>query len=243
MRGSIGSLCHICQLLPFSVSTVIANISPMPLAATMMERRRQAAIEEIAAVALDLILRDGFEATSVEAIAAAAGCAPRTFYRYFATKEDVLFHDVPVFIERLAEVLEKHLADGLGPWAAASEVVVDYISQFDATDERRRIPTERMNLWMSEPALLARYMQYVNQGEQMIAEVLHRHRGTIPERDDLPQLVAVAAVGAARVTLLTHSRASSRKLTKHLRDALGTFGAGLADEKTAGRSKRAGRST
>jgi AcrR family transcriptional regulator len=201
----------------------------MPLAATMMERRRQAAIEEIAAVALDLILRDGFEATSVEAIAAAAGCAPRTFYRYFATKEDVLFHDVSAFIEHLGEVLDKHLAEGLGPWAAASAVVLEYVSQFDATDERRRIPTQRMNLWLSEPALLGRYMQYVNKGEQMIAGGLHRHRGTAPERDDLPQLIAVAAVGAARVALLTHGSASGRKLTRHLRDALATLGSGLAD--------------
>lgn len=207
----------------------------MPLAATMMERRRQAAIEEIAAVALDLILRDGFEATSVEAIAAAAGCAPRTFYRYFATKEDVLFHDVPAFIEHLGEMLEKHLADGLGLWAATSEVMVEYVSQFDATDERRRIPTQRMNLWLREPALLGRYMQYVNEGERMVADTLHRYRGTTPARDDLPQLIAVAAVGAVRVTLLTHGQSSNRKLTKHLREGLAAFGEGLADERTAGR--------
>jgi AcrR family transcriptional regulator len=50
-----------------------------------MERRKQGAIDEIARTALELFARDGFEATSVEAIAAAAGCSPRTFYRYFGS--------------------------------------------------------------------------------------------------------------------------------------------------------------
>jgi AcrR family transcriptional regulator len=43
--------------------------------------------------ALDLFLRDGFEATSVAQIAAGAGVTERTFFRYFPLKEAVLFQD------------------------------------------------------------------------------------------------------------------------------------------------------
>jgi AcrR family transcriptional regulator len=203
----------------------------MALAETLMERRKQGAIEEIARTALELFSRDGFEATSVEAIAAAAGCAPRTFYRYFGTKEDVMFHDLPAVIDQLGQSLDGHLADGLGPWAAVSEAVVEYISRFDATDQR--FPTERMNLWLNEPALRARYMQYIDQAEHAVADRLHRHRGTTPQEDDLPQLIAVAAIGATRVTILTHTPAKGRKLAKHLGDALATLAGGLADQATS----------
>jgi AcrR family transcriptional regulator len=206
-----------------------------------MERRKQAAIDEIAHTAMDLFARDGFEATSVEAIAAAAGCSPRTFYRYFGTKEDVMFHDLPVMVEQLGLAIDERLAEGLGPWAAVTEVLVELIGRFDATDPS--LPTQRINLWLKEPALRARYMQYVNEAEQVIADHLHRYRGTTPRQDDLPQLIAVAATGAYRVTLLTHTPAKGgRKLTKHLRDALATIGNGLADAPAPAVRKRAARS-
>jgi AcrR family transcriptional regulator len=212
----------------------------MTLATTLMERRKQAAIDEIAHTALELFARDGFEATSVEAIAAAAGCSPRTFYRYFGTKEDVMFHDLPAMMEQLDRSLDGYLADGLGPWAAVSEVLVALISRFDATDPQ--LPTQRINLWLKEPALRARYMQYVNQAEQVIADCLHRHRGTTPQQDDLPQLIAVAATGAYRVTILTHTPTrTGRKLTKHLREALAILGNGLADERAPQLRRRSAR--
>jgi AcrR family transcriptional regulator len=203
----------------------------MALAETLMERRKQGAIEEIARTALELFSRDGFEATSVEAIAAAAGCAPRTFYRYFGTKEDVMFHDLPAAMEQLGHVLDGHLADGLSPWEAVSESVVALIGRFDATDQR--FPIQRIYVWLNEPALRARYMQYINQAEHVIADRLHAHRGTTPQRDDLPQLIAVAATGAYRVTILTHTPAANHKLAKHLREALAVLGGGLADQATA----------
>jgi AcrR family transcriptional regulator len=202
----------------------------MTLAKTLMERRKQGAIDEIAHTALNLFARDGFEATSVEAIAAAAGCSPRTFYRYFGTKEDVMFHDLPAVLEQLSQDLDGYLASGLSPWAAVTEAFADYIGPFDATDPQ--LPAQRMGLWLGEPALRARYTHYINEAEQVIADCLHRHRGTTPQHDDLPQLIAVAATGAYRVvTMPTHATAPpGRKLSKHLRQALATVGNGLADE-------------
>jgi AcrR family transcriptional regulator len=201
----------------------------MTLATTLMERRKQAAIDEIARTALELFERDGFEATSVEAIAAAAGCSPRTFYRYFGTKEDVMFHDLPAVLEQLRRALDRYLARGLSPWAAVTEAFVDYVGPFDAIDPR--LPTQRMNVWLGEPALRARYTHYINEAEQVIADCLHRNRGTTPQDDNVPQLIAVAATGAYRVVTIPTSAPArpGRKLTEHLREALATIGDGLAD--------------
>jgi AcrR family transcriptional regulator len=212
----------------------------MASARTLMERRKQGAIDEIAHTALELFARSGFEATSVEAIAAAAGCSPRTFYRYFGTKEDVMFHDLPEVLDQLGEALDGYLADGLPPWTAVCELFVVLIGRFDATDPR--LPTQRINLWLNEPALRARYMEYVNQAEHLIADCLHRHRGTTPQQDDLPRLIAVTATGAYRVTILTHTPSRpGRKLTKHLREALAAIGKGLADEAAPELRRRAAR--
>ena len=199
----------------------------MAVGATLMERRRQEAIEEIAHVATELFLRDGFEATSVEAIATAAGCSPRTFYRYFGTKEDVMFYGLPEQIDQLRIDLEGHLAAGMGPWSAVSEAVVEFIERFAGGDER--FPTQRMNLWLTEPALLSRYLLYVHQAERVIVQCVSRARGTRPERDDQTHLLAAAAIAATRVTLLTHTPTKNRTFKAHLRDALACLGAGLND--------------
>jgi AcrR family transcriptional regulator len=169
-----------------------------------MEQRKQGAIDQIAMAALELFARDGFAPTSVEAIAAAAGCSPRTFYRYFGTKEDVMFHDLPAVLEQLRQRLDTYLNDGLGPWAAVTQAFVDYIDPFDATDPE--LPTQRLNLWLNEPALRARFTHYISEAEHVIAGCLHRHRRTEPQADDLPQIIAVAATGAYRVTILTDTR-------------------------------------
>jgi len=209
------------------------------LSDTLTARRKQSAIEEIARVALEVCARDGFETTNVETIAAAAGCSPRTFYRYFGTKEDVLFHDLPAAIEHLRDVLDTHLADGLGPWDAVSEAVVEFISRFDADVNQRLVPTQRMHLWLTVPALRSRYMLYVSQTEQVITECLCAHRGTTPDDDDIAQLIAVTATGATRITMLTHTPHRRRQpLEKHLREALAIVGHGLADDVRQERPRR-----
>jgi len=193
--------------------------SPTP---SLMERQRQGAADEIVRAAIELFTRDGFEATPVEAIAAEAGCSRRTFYRYFGSKEDVLFQDLPAAFERMREVLRGHLEEGLDLWMAVTESVVDMIGRF-AGDEK--IPILRMVLWQREPALQARYMLHVAGAERAIAETLCEFRGTRPEKDDLAQAMAITAIGAYRATIVTHNpeEDSGHKLAKHLRDLLDTL--------------------
>ncbi|TAM65704.1 MAG: TetR family transcriptional regulator [Mycobacterium sp.] len=204
-------------------------LTAMDRPARLMDRRRQDARTEIVAIAHELFVRDGFEATTVEAIAGAAGCATRTFYRYFGSKEDVMFHDLPDVIAGLEMLLDTKLAAGTAEWTAVSESLIDFIGRFDAADARAA--TQRMDLWLHEPALRARYLQYVAQTEAVVVDSLCRHRGTSAEKDDVANLMAVAAVGAYRVIVSTHRGRAQHKLGDHLRDALATLGAGLGRSK------------
>jgi AcrR family transcriptional regulator len=56
----------------------------------LWSRTRQAAIAEIVTVAMDLFLEKGFDATTFDDIAAAAGISRRSLFRYFGTKEDIV---------------------------------------------------------------------------------------------------------------------------------------------------------
>jgi AcrR family transcriptional regulator len=193
-----------------------------------MERRINGARAEIVDIAIELFVRDGFDATTVEAIAAAAGCSPRTFYRYFGSKEDVMFHDLPSTITALGEVLDAHLASGLDEWAALTQSLTTFIARFDVGADQS--PTRRMDLWLHEPALLDRYMQYVAQAEEVALHCLCRHRGTHPSEDDLANLMALASVGAYRVAVTTHGSQADRTFVEHLSDALCVLAAGLAPQ-------------
>lgn len=199
----------------------------MSAAPTLLQRRKREAMLEIATTALDLFERDGFDATTVEAIAATAGCSPRTFYRYFGSKEDVVFLDLPEAINAMGEVLATRLAEGRPEWDAVTDTLVEFIARFDSSDEGAEVRV--MQLWLREPALHARYLQRVVQAEQTVLGALCRHRRTRPENDDLAQLIALSSIGAYRATLLTHhgSRAGA-ELAAHLRRALHTLGQGLA---------------
>ncbi|MFF1273945.1 TetR/AcrR family transcriptional regulator [Streptomyces marokkonensis] len=63
---------------------------PPPSAPSLTERRKAETRMEIARAAAGLFVRQGLRATRAEDIAQAAGIAPRTFYRYFASKEEAV---------------------------------------------------------------------------------------------------------------------------------------------------------
>lgn len=68
-----------------------ADLEPGAPDLSLRERRRTETRRLIAQVALDRFERDGFKATTVEEIAEEVGIVSRTFFRYFSSKEEVLF--------------------------------------------------------------------------------------------------------------------------------------------------------
>lgn len=77
-----------------SVASASATPDAQPRRTERKARTRQALVD----AALDLVAEHGFDAITTDDIAAAAGVSPRTFFRYFATKESVLLFGEDDFV-------------------------------------------------------------------------------------------------------------------------------------------------
>lgn len=83
----------------------------------LRERTRRAVHREIAEVGMALFLEHGFEETTIDQIAEAAGISRRSFFRYFATKEDVVLGDMVERGHRIGAELAAR-PPGEEPWTA-----------------------------------------------------------------------------------------------------------------------------
>src|SRR5262249_40082081 len=89
---------------------------------------------ELTRAAVELSKQQGFDATTAEQIAARVDSSERTFFRYFRTKEDVLFGDTPERLAALREQLES--ADpGADPVAVLEQALIAQISSFTNFDD------------------------------------------------------------------------------------------------------------
>lgn len=106
---------------------------------------------ELAKVAQRLFVESGFEATSVDDIARAAGIGRRTFFRYFPTKADTLFSDSPAELDRLRSGLAA-TAPG-EPYRAV--VIRAVVGALTFAPEDRDWALQRARLILTEPVLMA----------------------------------------------------------------------------------------
>ena len=107
---------------------------------------------ELSAVAQRLFVADGFDGTSIEDVARAAGISRRTFFRYFATKADVLFADSPAELARLRDGLAGH-ERGVPYREVVTDAVTAALRVPEGEEEWAR---QRAQLILSVPALQAR---------------------------------------------------------------------------------------
>jgi AcrR family transcriptional regulator len=157
------------------------------------ERNRIALLD----AALELFRTTGYEATTVEQIAARAGVAPRTFFHHFPSKEDVLFDG---YAERLQEVeLRFRASSRTGSlWSAMSEVA-SAVARSILEEPRRYL--ERARLYEEVPALRARMLRINEEWIDGMATEVARRLGTDPRTDVRPRLAATLVNGANRAAI------------------------------------------
>ncbi|MGW0803005.1 TetR/AcrR family transcriptional regulator [Nonomuraea sp. NPDC002799] len=150
-------------------------------------RTRRALIE----AALQLFDEKGFEETTLAEIAAAADVSTRTFFSYFASKEDVVFHDSQHRMD-LAVTLLTHRAPGVSPADLLLRIVDESFDWSTTQDGLTIEDTElRIRLVLTEPTLQARALHLLFDSQLKLARALHEAYA-----DQLTLVDAAAAVGA-----------------------------------------------
>src|SRR5215470_12756676 len=155
-------------------------------------RRRVTSQAELEYVAFELFAANGFEQTTVEEIAAAAGIGRRTFFRYFPSKNDIPWGAFETELERMRARLracppEMPLMD------AIRLALVDFnrVSPAQVPMHRRR-----MELILRVPTLLAHSTLRFTAWREVIAEFVAERTGLRPG-ELAPQAIAHAVLGVA----------------------------------------------
>ncbi|GAA1255881.1 hypothetical protein GCM10009677_02360 [Sphaerisporangium rubeum] len=162
----------------------------------LRERKKLRTRRRLCEAALRLFHVKGYDETTVAEIAAEADVSPRTFFSYFASKEDVVFHDTRDRAERALTVIASR---GPGePLAALLTRVADEILTLDDDDLLLRMIPGRGGIVMSVPALQARALHLLFEFQRELAGGLHEvFRG---ELDDVEAATAIGAfVGGAKM--------------------------------------------
>jgi AcrR family transcriptional regulator len=163
----------------------------------LRERHRRRTAAEIEEAALRLFAERGFEAVTVEDIAVAADISRRTFFRYFAGKEDVLFYEN---LQRRLELGEALAARPAGEPAltALRHAILSMASNFE--DERERL-LRRLRIIYDSPTLQAGALGRQQAWEQAVSELVAQRLGVDPVSDLRAGVVASTTLAAVRVAI------------------------------------------
>lgn len=162
---------------------------------TRQHRRRRSEIA-VERAALNLFLKQGFHSTTVDEIADEVEISRRTFFRYFESKEGVVFSNVHHDMNALERILASRSPDE-PPLVALRESLIEFASYLE---DRRDIIQARFELVQRNPELEARGAQISQEWAGIVERALSRHTG-LEEPDVRTRLLAAVGVTALRIAV------------------------------------------
>jgi AcrR family transcriptional regulator len=201
----------------------------------LRERKKRRTRDTLIRCALELFARKGFERTTVDEISEAADVSPRTFFRYFANKEEVALAVQDSVESQFLTALRERPADE-SPLAALSGAVLDC---WDTAGESIEsvVPLElhmrTYRMIESTPQLFAAHLHRLSGLEEELAQEIARRAGLDARTDPRPTVLVAAFGGVMRVTGKLWSedgRGSLAELREITTTYLASLGPALAED-------------
>jgi AcrR family transcriptional regulator len=186
----------------------------------LRERKKQRTRAAIQREATRLFLEQGYDATTIEQIAAAVDISPSTFFNYFPAKEDVVFWD------RYDPILESLISSG-PPGETLGEAVFRALTQLSgALDSERELLLVRIRLVLEVPELKARAWSELERSRDFLTRIFAARTGRDPQDFEL-RLVAMLILVASFEAILDWVRGGGKNnLMELVSKALEIVGAG-----------------
>ncbi|GAA4586197.1 TetR family transcriptional regulator [Planotetraspora phitsanulokensis] len=155
---------------------------------SLRERKRARIRQTLVEAAIELFERDGYDETTIADIAAAADIGTRTFFSYFASKEELLFPESDARVRAAVEAIESR-----GPDDGPAEVLLRALRKVgeDSDDMASRLAALRLRLVRTVPVVRGRALQIQLDAQREIARNLAE---AFPEQ--LDEVSAAALTGA-----------------------------------------------
>ncbi|TDD90492.1 TetR family transcriptional regulator [Actinomadura rubrisoli] len=167
---------------------------PAPQPPGRRERKKQRTREALVNAAFTLFAEKGFDATTVEEIADAVDVSSRTFFRYFASKEDVALTFQEEQTRAVMAALGERPADE--PIMTALRHTVVEIARACERGELGFKP-ERFQCLLSmmadSPTLMAGSLEHAQKKQLLLTQIIAQRMGMDPATDLHPHVIAAAA--------------------------------------------------
>lgn len=144
----------------------------------LRQRKKQQTHEQLRRVAFELFEQRGFEATTIEEIAAGAGVSPRTVFRYFDTKHDLLITALNDLHRRVVELVEARPA-GEPPLVAACSATIVACYEFDNELTARSFALIASDTSLNARALELRWQWMFKLGQELAKRAGHQQPGPL----------------------------------------------------------------
>jgi AcrR family transcriptional regulator len=185
----------------------------------LRERKKDQTREALARAAFELFQSKGYEGTTVAEIARAANVSRRTFFRYYSSKDALLFVDDSENLEQFRELL--NLREPSDDSFAHVRRACMALAEAHVRDRDQQLA--RARIIDSSPALGKQERQQDLSWERAIADSLLSNRNPVAERR--ARMLAGAVFGAMRAAISTWYELDGRAdLPRLMSEALELFG-------------------
>jgi len=194
----------------------------MGMQPTLRERTRRAVQQQISDAAVGLFVERGYDATTIDEIAAQVGMSQRSVFRYFATKEDIVAGKFARGSDEILEILRARPTD--------EPVWISLRRMFDIveTAERQETTKPLQRVIFETPALLAVYLRNLHNLQNAVVAVLQERAqaATITgAHDDLTLRALTAAAFGCLVAaqLVSLESTTDDSIVSYIDDAMATI--------------------